>query len=242
MLVKTLSVKTDWLARPIVASGFHFINHKILYRKYTFVFTKNVNTAQLNNNWKINVQKFEILELWREEGENTWDLLISAQLRMCIHKNPQQLHALTCFKLVYQSLNYHTVTVLKVSKYRVVSGPYFSAFGVNTERYEVSLRIHSECGKIRTRNNSVFGHLFICVVCEWLPDLLLINQVRSLNLIQVTCKTCSIRKCFSPDLWLCISADIARASCFLCWCSLWKINHIFFLSVIFPPRAAVNRN
>ena len=158
MLVKTLSVKTDWLARPIVASGFHFINHKILYRKYTFVFTKNVNTAQLNNNWKINVQKFEILELWREEGENTWDLLISAQLRMCIHKNPQQLHALTCFKLVYQSLNYHTVTVLKVSKYRVVSGPYFSAFGVNTERYEVSLRIHSDCGKIRTRNNSVFGH------------------------------------------------------------------------------------
>ena len=26
------------------------------------------------------------------------------------------------------------------------------------ERYEVSLRIQSECGKIRTRNNSVFGH------------------------------------------------------------------------------------
>ena len=116
-------------------------------------------------------------------------------------------------------------TVWKVSKYGVISGPYFSAFGVNTERYEVSLRIHSECGKIRTRNNSVFGHLFICVVCEWLPDLLPINQVRSLNLIQVTCKTCSIRKSFSPDLWLCISADISRVSCFLCWCSLWKINH-----------------
>ena len=28
----------------------------------------------------------------------------------------------------------------------------------NTERYFVSLRIQSECGKIRTRNNSVFGH------------------------------------------------------------------------------------
>ena len=26
------------------------------------------------------------------------------------------------------------------------------------ERYFVSLRIHSKCGKIRTRNNSVFGH------------------------------------------------------------------------------------
>ena len=29
--------------------------------------------------------------------------------------------------------------------------PYFSAFGLNTERNSVSLRIQSECGKIRTR-------------------------------------------------------------------------------------------
>ena len=40
-------------------------------------------------------------------------------------------------------------------------GPYFLAVGLNTERYEVSLRIHSECGKIWTRKNSVFGH-FLC--------------------------------------------------------------------------------
>ena len=31
------------------------------------------------------------------------------------------------------------------------SGPYFPAFGVNMERYGVSLRIHSKCRKIRTR-------------------------------------------------------------------------------------------
>ena len=31
------------------------------------------------------------------------------------------------------------------------SGPYFPAFGMNTERYSESLRIHSKCGKIRTR-------------------------------------------------------------------------------------------
>ena len=35
----------------------------------------------------------------------------------------------------------------------------FSAFGLNTERHEVFLHIQSECGKIRTRNNSVFGHI-----------------------------------------------------------------------------------
>ena len=30
------------------------------------------------------------------------------------------------------------------------SGLYFPAFGLNTERYSVSFRIQSECGKIRT--------------------------------------------------------------------------------------------
>ena len=39
----------------------------------------------------------------------------------------------------------------KVLKYGVISGPYFPALGLNTERY-------SECGEIQTRNNSVFGH------------------------------------------------------------------------------------
>ena len=31
------------------------------------------------------------------------------------------------------------------------SGPYFPEFGLNTERYGVSLCIQSKCGKIRTR-------------------------------------------------------------------------------------------
>ena len=37
-------------------------------------------------------------------------------------------------------------------------GPHFPAFGLNNGRYGVSLRIQSECGKIRTTKNSVFGH------------------------------------------------------------------------------------
>ena len=49
-------------------------------------------------------------------------------------------------------------TAWKVSKYRVFSGPYFPAFGLNTEIYLVNLRIQSKCGKIRTRKNSPFGH------------------------------------------------------------------------------------
>ena len=38
-------------------------------------------------------------------------------------------------------------TAWKVSKYRVFFSPYFSAFGLNTERHFVSLRIQSEYGK-----------------------------------------------------------------------------------------------
>ena len=53
---------------------------------------------------------------------------------------------------------WYTDTARKVSKYGVIFGLYFAAFGPNTERYFVSLRIQSECGKIWTRNISVFGY------------------------------------------------------------------------------------
>ena len=46
----------------------------------------------------------------------------------------------------------------KVSKRGVFSGPYFTAFGLNTERYGVSLCIQFKYGKILTRKNSVFVH------------------------------------------------------------------------------------
>ena len=45
-----------------------------------------------------------------------------------------------------------------MSKYGVISGPYFTVFGLNTEIYFINLRIQSKYRKIWTRNNSVFGH------------------------------------------------------------------------------------
>ena len=39
----------------------------------------------------------------------------------------------------------------KVTKYRVISGPYFPVFGLITEIYSVNLRIQSQCRKIQTR-------------------------------------------------------------------------------------------
>ena len=68
------------------------------------------------------------------------------------------------------------LTAWKMSKYKVFSGPYFPAFGLNTERYGVSLCIQSKCGKTRTRKNFVFGHFLrsVCVTCRsFLFDFLL---------------------------------------------------------------------
>ena len=42
----------------------------------------------------------------------------------------------------------HCVKNVRIRSY---SGPYFPVFGLNTERYGVSLRIQSKCGKMRTR-------------------------------------------------------------------------------------------
>ena len=52
-------------------------------------------------------------------------------------------------------------TAWKVSKYGVFSGPYFPAFGLTTKRYG----LQSECAKIQTRKNSVFGPFSRSVFC-----------------------------------------------------------------------------
>ena len=52
----------------------------------------------------------------------------------------------------------------EMCSYSELSGPYFSTFGLNTERYAASLPIQSECGKIRTRktpNTDTFYAVFI---------------------------------------------------------------------------------
>ena len=58
--------------------------------------------------------------------------------------------------------NYHCVKSARIRSY---SGPHFPAFGMNTERYGLSLPIQSECGKIRTRKtrNTDTFHAVYCV-------------------------------------------------------------------------------
>ena len=57
-----------------------------------------------------------------------------------------------CIISIVRSNSSHCMESVQI---RSFSGPYFPAVGV----CEVSLCIQSECGKIRTRKNSVFGHI-----------------------------------------------------------------------------------
>ena len=50
-----------------------------------------------------------------------------------------------------ESVRDHNTHCMKSVRIWSYSGPHFSTFGLNTERYSVSLRIQSECGKMRTR-------------------------------------------------------------------------------------------
>ena len=54
----------------------------------------------------------------------------------------------------YYDKNVSGSSCVKSIRIRSYSGPYFPAFGLNTHRYGVSLRIQSECGKMRTRITS----------------------------------------------------------------------------------------
>ena len=111
---------------------------------------------------------------------------------------------------------FHCAKSVRIQNY---SGPHFSAFGLNTERYSVSLRytislsIQSKCGKIRTRitpNTSTFYAVFEESLCleedglqlleeryyndyNWNVD----DEIKSLKTPQKDC-------CFFPALkpWL----------------------------------------
>ena len=87
-------------------------------------------------------------------------MLIAEICTYCFNKfSAKRLHSFLKPFLPFWHPHLETDTAWNISKYGVFSGPYFPAFILNTERYFVSLRIQSECGKTRTRKNSVFGHI-----------------------------------------------------------------------------------
>ena len=74
------------------------------------------------------------------------------QIRKLILRTTSLPHNKLVTLLLYGFINHddnkHCVKSVHI---RSFSSPYFPAFGLNTERYGVSLRIQSECEKIQTR-------------------------------------------------------------------------------------------
>ena len=110
----------------------------------------------------------------------------------------------------------------------VISGPYFPAFRLNTEIYEGSLRIQSECGKIRTRNNSVFGyfsmkflliklsepsnHYLIAPAIIVKPNYSLLPLFRHFPLTFKSTYSCS-----NQFKFYCVKANVMHSHCYTTW-------------------------
>ena len=65
--------------------------------------------------------------------------------------------------------NIHCVESVRIQRF---SDPYFPLFGLNTERYSVSLRIQYECGKIRTRKTPNTDTFYVVEIYCFLSDVL----------------------------------------------------------------------
>ena len=66
---------------------------------------------------------------------------------------------------------------VKNVRIRSFSGPYFPSFGLNTERYRVSLRIQSKCGKMQTRKTPNRG-----TFCAVMANIVLFQSIRNTDI------------------------------------------------------------
>ena len=72
----------------------------------------------------------------------------SPLLTIWFNEKLTDLHLLT--HPIYRFVDLHSVKSVRIRSY---PGPYFSAFGLNTERYGVSNYIQSECRKTQTKKH-----------------------------------------------------------------------------------------
>ena len=78
------------------------------------------------------------------------------------------------YQMIHQRIiienNWRIINCMKSVRIWSFSGPYFPAFGMNTEKYGVSLSIQSKCGKVRTRKpqNTDTFHTVLILLSMWL--------------------------------------------------------------------------
>ena len=100
--------------------------------------------------WCYESLKFEILQLRVKFQTSSYISVVLWVMHGDIILNLGLCDYIVCRKFTVLILVWSLYCV-KSLRIRNFSDPNFPAFGLNTERYGVSLRIQSECGKIRTR-------------------------------------------------------------------------------------------
>ena len=107
---------------------------------------------------------FFLLEIWSFNSESLQYQLVAYRIEK---RFPEGMVRNTLF---YSNFK-HKLHCAKSVRIRSFSGPYFAAFRLNKERYQVSLRIQSECGKIRTRktpNTELFTQFYFRDCYHWI--------------------------------------------------------------------------
>ena len=72
---------------------------------------------------------------------------------------------------------------MKSVRIRSYSGPHFLVFGLNVERYSVSLRIQSECGKMQTRITPNTDTFYVVQIILIMANILVIGSERVKELL-----------------------------------------------------------
>ena len=124
--------------------------NKTLYYRQNFCFLVIIIECNSNTIFALLHYLLTSLPYFRWSFKNGRVVMIDT----CVTMNRMK-HFLTDFYVIWVK-NY----CVKSVQIRSFSGPYFPAFGLNTERYGVSLRIQSEYGEIRTRKKLRIWTLF----------------------------------------------------------------------------------
>ena len=72
---------------------------------------------------------------------------------------------------------------MKSVRIRSYSGPHFPVFGLNVERYSVSLRIQSECGKMQARITPNTDTFYVVQIILIMANILVIGSERVKELL-----------------------------------------------------------
>ena len=146
--------------------------------------------ADVHSNWKYlfyRVKIWKIFVLLRKDMKSNilsnyvhkvaWKL-IRIYLGSFIHRSAVLQFFLTTFDRTLCSFSIdppfktsHNISLRKRCHYSEIFwsafSSHFRAFGLNTKRYGLSVRIQSECGKNADQNNSEYGHFTQCMFLKY---------------------------------------------------------------------------